>query len=97
MSKSDTTTITLRHPVERGGQKHATLVMRWPTVGDVRGAHRAAAPSTLRSDIEAHLFAHLLDVDVAVIDLLRIADYEQLQDAYEDFRSRGSTSTARGS
>lgn len=90
-------TITLDHPVEHDGQKVKTLIMRCPRVGDVRGAHRAAAPSTLPCDVEAHLFAHLTGVDVGVVDRMRLGDYEKLQGAYMDFERRPSTSGAPAS
>ena len=93
----DKTPVSLDHPVEHDGQTHATLIIRCPTVGDVRGAHRAAAPSTLSCDVEAHLFAHLTEVDVGVIDRMRLGDYGKLQGAYEDFDRRPSTSGAPAS
>lgn len=80
MSKS----ITLKHPVEFGGQTTEKLEMRVPKVRDSLAAQKAAAHP---ADQELRLFANLCEVEPAVLEEMHIADYSQLQQAYAGFLS----------
>ena len=86
-----TKTIKLRYPLKVDGATLEELVMRRPLVRDLRAAQRAGDGS---SGTEVALFANLCEVAPDALDAMDLGDYRELQEAYEGFLSRGSTSAA---
>ena len=90
MAKS--TKIPLQYPVEMDGAKLEELAMRRPLVRDLRAAQRAAGAGALPSDTEVRLFANLCEVPPDLFDKMDLGDYFRVQEVYQGFLSRGSTS-----
>ena len=64
--------------------------MRRPIVRDLRAARRSAGVDA--ADAETALFANLCEITPDTIDKMDAGDYFRLQEVYEGFLSRGSTS-----
>ena len=88
-------TIKLRYPVEVDGAKYAELTMRRPLVGDLRAAQRSAGAGATPADVEIATFTNLCEVPPALWDKMDLGDYYHVQDAYQGFLSRSSTSASR--
>ncbi|MGE4296927.1 MAG: phage tail assembly protein [Desulfovibrionaceae bacterium] len=73
--------IKLRHPVKIEGQRIETLTMRAPLVRDVITARKAS-----RDEMEqdAELYARCCGQPREVIDMLHMADWAQLDAAYNE-------------
>ena len=78
------TTIKLKHPITIDGAEVSELNLRRPKVRDVRAADKAGSSDGER---EIRLFANLCEVTPAAIEELDMADYLQVQRAYQDFLS----------
>lgn len=76
--------IDLKKPVQFNGETIAKLSMREPKVRDL-----LAAEKTTKSDAEREVmvFSNLCAVAPVVIGELSLADYVQLQKAYQSFLS----------
>jgi hypothetical protein len=72
--------ITLKYPVDMGGQPVVDLVMRRPKVKDVLAASRGGQDRDRR---EVALLATLCTVPQSFIEELDMADYRRLQDELE--------------
>lgn len=86
--------IKLRFPVTVDGAKVEELAMRRPLVRDLRAAQRSGDGTP--AGIEVALFANLCEVAPDAFDAMDLGDYHALQEAYEGFLSRGSTSGGAG-
>lgn len=75
------TPIELKYP-EHGGM--TALVMRRPKVRDMLASEKAKGGD---ADKEITLFANLCEVAPSAIEALDMADYQQLQQAYQGFLS----------
>ena len=93
---ADTTTISLRHPIDVGGAKVSAVAMRRPLVGDFRAARRSAGPGASPADVEIALFSNLCEIAPAEWDAMDLGDYYEVQEAYQGFLSRSSTSAPQG-
>jgi hypothetical protein len=76
------TDVNLKYPVKIEGAEVAILHMRRPKVRDLR----AAAAKSGAVDQEITLFSNLCEVPPTAIEDLDVADYTQLQTAYQGFR-----------
>ena len=90
------TTVPLRFPIEVDGAEVEQVTMRRPLVGDLRAAQHAAGSGGSAADVEVALFSNLCEVAPAAWDKMDLGDYYAVQEAYEGFLSRGSTSRRRG-
>ena len=90
-------TITLTHPIEVGGAQVSQIAMRRPLVGDFRAAQRSAGPGAPAADVEIALFSNLCEIAPAEWDKMDLGDYYGVQEEYQDFLSRRSTSAPQGS
>ena len=88
-------TIPLTHPFEVGGAKVSSIAMRRPLVGDFRAAQRSAGPAAPAAELEIALFSHLCEIAPAEWDKMDLGDYYGVQEAYQGFLSRRSTSGPR--
>lgn len=85
--------VTLREPIESGGQRVERVTMRRPLVRDLRAAQRAAGGrDAAGADVEFRLFANLCEMAPETLDAMAVADYLRLQEAYAGFLSPPSTS-----
>lgn len=78
------TTIELKHPITLNGIEVSQLNLRRPKVRDVRAADKAGSTDSER---EIWLFANLCEATPEAIEELDMADYLQVQRAYQDFLS----------
>lgn len=88
----DSKSLKLRHPITIDGAKVEGLIMRRPLVRDLRAAQRSADGA---ADSELALFANLCEIAPEAFDQMDLGDYYRLQDVYQGFLSRGSTSGPR--
>jgi hypothetical protein len=72
-------TITLKYPAENG---LTTLTIRRPKVRDMLASDKKAGSD---AEKEITLFANLCEVTPSDIELMDMADYAQLQEAYKNF------------
>jgi len=79
-----TTNITLKYPVAVGGQDYEALTMRSAKARDQVVAQKSASNN---AELELVLFSNLCEVSTEVIEELEMADYQQLQKAYNGFLS----------
>ena len=89
-------TIVLEHPFTHAGAEVSSVTMRRPLVGDLRAAQRSAGAGAPDADLEIAMFSNLCEVDPGMWDQMDLGDYRAVQEAYEGFLSRGSTSASRG-
>lgn len=82
MSDVLSTTVTLKRPVSHNGATYTSLTLREATVGDQLAVYR---PSMGQAEMEVALIAHLAGVPVEVLHLVRLADYQQLQQVLANF------------
>ena len=71
---ADARTFTLDHPVEVGGQRHETLVVRRPVVRDLIAAERQ--PGEIAR--EANLLSICAGVGMNVVGALDVRDYHRI-------------------
>ncbi|TWD49504.1 phage tail assembly protein [Pseudomonas sp. SJZ131] len=76
----DNALVTLLCPVEINGVMVDKLVMRSPTVLDVRAANRESGGDEVRREVV--LFANLTGVNVGELEGLKLVDYYRLQAGY---------------
>ena len=93
---ANTKAIALRHPIDVGGAKVDQVTMRRPLVGDFRAAQRSAGPGAPAADVEIALFSHLCELAPQEWDKMDLGDYYGVQEAYQGFLSRSSTSGPQG-
>lgn len=79
-----TTDITLKYPVTIDKHEYKALTMRSAKARDQVVAQKSASNN---ADVELVLFSNLCEVSTDVIEELEMADYQQLQKAYNDFLS----------
>lgn len=82
MSDVLSTTVTLQRPVSHNGATYASLTMREATVGDQLAVYR---PGISTPELEVALIAQLAGVPVEMVRLVRLADYQQLQQVLANF------------
>jgi hypothetical protein len=83
--------INLHVPIEVDGAQVAYLTIRRPKVRDQKAVQGLDVPDY---DREIRLLANLCMVRPEVIESLDVADYAQLQEAYENFRNTALTKPA---
>lgn len=76
--------IKLNEPVEVNGERFEKLSIRAPRVRDLLMASKLDGSD---EEKEVRIFANLCEVPPEVIEELTIKDYQQLQQAYQDFLS----------
>ena len=76
--------ITLKYPVSINGSDVSELNLRRPTVRDMLAADKMQGSD---AEKEIRMFCNLCEVEPAVIEMLDLADYTQLQQAYQGFLS----------
>jgi hypothetical protein len=77
---TDVVTVTLSRPESFNGVKSNQVVLRAPTVRDMRAAQRLHP-----DDVEGRelaLFASLMQVAPADLEQLKLTDYNRIQEAY---------------
>jgi hypothetical protein len=77
---TDAITVTLSRPESFNGVKTNQLVLRAPTVRDMRGAQKMH-PNDVE-ERELALFASLAQVAPADLEQLKLTDYNRIQEAY---------------
>lgn len=77
---TDAITVTLSRPESFNGVKANQLVLRAPTVRDMRGAQKMH-PNDVE-ERELALFASLAQVSPADLEQLKLTDYNRIQEAY---------------
>ena len=77
-------TIKLKHPVTVDGVEVGSLTIRRPKVRDMLSVEKGEG---VQADKEIRLFANLCEVTPVTIQELDMADYANLQKAYQDFLS----------
>ena len=82
MQEPSPATLELHYPVSPAGETVTRLVMRPPRARDSRDAQRGAGSP---GEMEIRLFANLCEVAPAVIEDLHMADYQRLQEVYQNF------------
>lgn len=75
----DNATVKLSRPSVMNGLKQDKVVLRMPTVGDLRAA---AKQSNDTEEQDAILFASLAECAVADIDKLHVRDYNRIKECY---------------
>ncbi len=78
------TTITLTHAITVNGTTIETLTLRRPKVRDMLAVEKAAQSD---AEKEITLFANLCELSPTTLHELDMADYTQLQQAYQTFLS----------
>ena len=76
--------ITLKYPITVDGVKTDTLQLRRPIVKDMISMEKTEQSS---AEKEVHLFANLCAIPFDSLLNADMADYTQLQQAYQDFLS----------
>lgn len=79
---SETREITLKFPLNDGGQKIDSITIRRPKVRDMLSS---AKNSGSDAENEVILFAGLCDIPPKLIESMDLVDYQQLQAAYSGF------------
>lgn len=77
---ADNAIVTLSRPSEVNGVQVDKLILRSPTVREVRAADRAAAGDDEQRELM--LFAGLADAGVKDLEGLKLVDYHRLQAGY---------------
>jgi hypothetical protein len=77
---TDAVTVTLSRPESFNGVKSNQVVLRAPTVRDMRAAQRLH-PNDVE-ERELALFASLMQVAPADLEQLKLTDYNRIQEAY---------------
>lgn len=75
-------TFTVARPFLVNGEKCRELKMREPTVLDQKIASKAGNSG---ADHEVRLFANLLEISEAELEVMRMKDYSRVQQAYRLF------------
>ncbi|SFU79721.1 phage tail assembly protein [Pseudoduganella namucuonensis] len=91
---TDAITVTLSRAEAFNGVKTNQLVLRAPTVRDMRGAQKLHPDDV--EERELALFASLAQVAPADLEQLKLTDYNRLQDAYFRLVSDAATESAAG-
>ena len=73
-------TVTLRYPTELNNVKTDKLVMRAPTVRDVRAAGAASGGDAEKRELQ--LFSSLTEVGTSDLEGLKVVDYQRVQEGY---------------
>ena len=73
-------TVTLRYPTELNNVKTDTLVMRAPTVRDVRAAGAVSGGDAEKRELQ--LFSSLTQVAPNELEGLKVVDYNRVQEGY---------------
>ena len=73
-------TVTLRYPTELNNIKTDTLVMRAPTVRDVRAAGAVSGGDAEKRELQ--LFSSLTEVAPNELEGLKVVDYNRVQEGY---------------
>lgn len=76
--------IELKYPVTVAEHEYKALTMRSAKARDQIVAQKSASNN---ADVELVLFSNLCEVSTEVIEELEMADYQQLQKAYNGFLS----------
>ena len=76
----DGVTITLRYPTELNHVKTDKLIMRAPTVRDVRAAGAASGGDPEKRELQ--LFSSLTEVPTGDLEGLKVVDYNRVQEGY---------------
>ncbi|MCL2345567.1 MAG: phage tail assembly protein [Desulfobulbus sp.] len=76
----DAATVKLSRPTVLNGVKQDTLVLRTPTVGDLRAAAKRSKDDTEEQDI--FLFAALAECAPGDIERLCVRDYNRVKESY---------------
>lgn len=77
---ADNATITLSRAIELNGVRCDRLVLRTPTIGDMRHAARLHKDDKEAQEIQ--LFANLAECSPADIERLSMRDYGRVQEGY---------------
>ena len=77
-------TIQLDYPVESEGRTLSEITLRRPKVSDMLNASKGRGDE---AEKEIRMFANLAEVAPSAIESLDLADYQKLQQAYQDFLS----------
>ncbi len=77
-------TITLKYPITVNNTAVSELTLRRPTVRDMLAADKMQGSD---AEKEIRMFCNLCEVEPSVIETLDLADYNQLQQAYQGFLS----------
>lgn len=80
-------TVTLEYPRTFNGKEYKTLELRRPLVKDQLIADKQNKDS---ADKEIHFMALLAEVDVEVIQILDLDDYEAVQKTITGFRKKNA-------
>lgn len=72
--------VTLRYPTELNNVKTDKLVMRAPTVRDVRAAGAASGGDAEKRELQ--LFSSLTEVGTSDLERLKVVDYNRAQEGY---------------
>ena len=73
-------TITLRYPTELNHVKTDKLVMRAPTIRDVRAANAVSGGDAEKRELQ--LFSSLTEIPTADLEGLKVVDYTRVQEGY---------------
>ena len=73
-------TITLRYPTELNHVKTDKVVMRAPTVRDVRAAGAVSGGDAEKRELQ--LFSSLTEIPPGDLEGLKVVDYSRVQDGY---------------
>ena len=73
-------TITLRYPTELNHVKTDKLVMRAPTIRDVRAANAVSGGDAEKRELQ--LFSSLTEIPTGDLEGLKVVDYTRVQEGY---------------
>ena len=73
-------TITLRYPTELNHVKTDKVIMRAPTVRDVRAAGAVSGGDAEKRELQ--LFSSLTEIPPGDLEGLKVVDYNRVQDGY---------------
>ena len=73
-------TITLRYPTELNHVKTDKLVMRAPTIRDVRAANAVSGGDAEKRELQ--LFSSLTEIPTVDLEGLKVVDYTRVQEGY---------------
>ena len=73
-------TITLRYPTELNHVKTDKMVMRAPTIRDVRAANAVSGGDAEKRELQ--LFSSLTEIPTGDLEGLKVVDYTRVQEGY---------------
>ena len=73
-------TVTLRYPTELNSIKTDKIILRAPTVRDVRTAQATSGNDAEQREMQ--LFASSAEVSVKDLECLKLLDYQRVQEGY---------------